>query len=89
MKDIYIVFDNIDDLNLLEDAIDSNYFLHYWNINKHNDRSKAFKFKGEWGAKQNPFVLISENDKVIKAYYSETGDNAVKQFINDYESTSI
>ena len=89
MKDIYIVFDNIDDLNLLEDTIDSNYFLHYWNINKHNDRSKAFKLKGEWGAKQNPFILVSENDIVIKAYYSETGDNAVKQFINDYESTSI
>ena len=89
MIDLYLVFDNLEDLKAIEDTIDNNYYLHYWNINKHHDRSKAFKLKGEWSARQNPFILLSINDNVIKAYYSEIGESAVKQFIKDYESKSI
>lgn len=89
MIDLYLIYDNSEDLQKIEDTINSNYYLHHLNINKHNDRSKAFKFKGEWSAKLDPFILLSENDKIIKAYYSETGESAVNQFIKDYESKSI
>ena len=84
MIDIYLVFDDINDLNRLEEIINENFYLHYLNINKQHDRSKAFKFKGEWSARQNPFILLEEKGKVIKAYYSEIGENAVTQFIKDY-----
>lgn len=84
MIDIYLVFDDINDLNRLEEIINENFYLHYLNINNHHDRSKAFKFKGEWSARQNPFILLKEKGKVIKAYYSEVGENAVTQFIKDY-----
>lgn len=85
MIDLYLVFDDIDDLNRIESTIDSKFYLNYLNINKHHDRSKAFKLKGEWSAKLNPFILLKENDKVLKAYYSEIGESAVTQFIKDYE----
>lgn len=84
MIDLYLVFDDINDLNKVEEVINSNFYLHYLNINKHNDRSKAFKFKGEWSARLNPFILLEEKGKVIKAYYSEIGESAVAQFIKDY-----
>lgn len=84
MIDLYLVFDDINDLNKVEEAINDNFYLHYLNINKHNDRIKAFKFKGEWSARQNPFILLEEKGKVLKAYYSEVGENAVTQFIKDY-----
>lgn len=85
MIDLYLVFDNINDLNKLEEIInDKNFYLHYLDVNNHYDRSKAFKFKGEWSARQNPFILLEEKGKVLKAYYSEIGENAVTQFIKDY-----
>ena len=85
MIDIYLVFDDQKDLEKLESVVDNNYYIHYLNINKHHDRSKAFKLKGEWSARKNPFVLLSKKDNVIKAYYSETGMNAVDQFILDLQ----
>lgn len=84
MIDIYLVFDDVNDLNRLEEIINEDFYLHYLNINKHHDRNKAFKFKGEWSARQNPFILLEEKGKVLKAYYSEVGENAVTQFIKDY-----
>ena len=84
MIDLYLVFYNINDLNKIEEVINDNFYLHYLNINKHNDKSKAFKLKGEWSARLNPFILLEEKGKVLKAYYSEIGENAVTQFIKDY-----
>ena len=86
MIDLYLVFDNINDLNKILPIITDKFYLHSYNINKHLDRSKAFKFKGEWSARLNPFILLEEKGKVLKAYYSETGENAVTQFIKDYEN---
>lgn len=84
MIDLYLVFDDINDLNKIEEVINDNFYLHYLNINKYNNKSKAFKLKGEWSARLNPFILLEEKGKVLKAYYSEIGENAVTQFIKDY-----
>lgn len=34
-------------------------------------KKEAWKLKNYWGAKLDPFALISEEDKPIKAFYSE------------------
>ena len=56
--------------------------------NLFKERKKAFKLKGEFSARKNPFgVLLNEENKVIKAFYSEanecTFDNII-QTLNNY-----
>lgn len=82
MIDIYIVHDT----PIVEDVIWSipttlEPFIHFMDIGSKKDKSKAFKFKQEWGARQNPFCVIEKDGKAIKAFYTETGDNAINQLI--------
>ena len=51
--------------------------------NKLRERSKAFKTKGGWSARQNPFAIAFDNEnQPIKVFYSEanqcTVDNITK-----------
>ena len=57
--------------------------IEFYNINT-KDGKKGYKIKGEWGARKNPFVLLEDNGKPIKAFYSENDweDNAIIQLIN-------
>lgn len=50
-----------------------------------NSKKKAFQLKSYWGAKLDPFAIVFEDDKPIKAFYSETGEdviNNLKNFLN-------
>lgn len=55
--------------------------IEFFNMNTVDGKKKGFKVKNEWAAKANPFVLIEDNGKAIKAFYSETGDTAINQFL--------
>ena len=82
MIDVYIVHDNPD----IEDIVwripleSEQPFIHFLDVIK--DKSKAFKLKQEWGARKNPFCLLERDGKVEKAFYSETGEDAISQMIN-------
>jgi hypothetical protein len=82
MIDIYVVHSNPN----VEDIIwsvptEAQPFFHFLDIDSKKDRSKAFKFKQEWGARKNPFCLLEKDGKAIKAFYTETGDDAIEQLI--------
>ena len=83
MIDIYIVHDtsNIEDI-IWAIPTEIEPFIHFLDINSKKDRSKAFKFKQTWGARKNPFCLMEKDGKPMKAFYTETGDDAIKQLIN-------
>lgn len=83
MIDIYIVHNNPE---IIEDIWEAVYpvdpFIHILDIGSILDRSKAFKLKQEWGARQDPFCVLEEDGKVIKCFYTETGEDAIVQLIN-------
>lgn len=83
MIDIYIVHDssNIEDV-IWTIPTEIEPFIHFLDINSKKDRSKAFKFKQHWGARKNPFCLMEKDGKPVKAFYSESGDDAITQLIN-------
>ena len=87
MLDVYIVSENLgDELEVLKNS-NKNFYIHFLDITSKNDRSKAYKLKGAWGARMNPFICINDGDKTIKCFYSETGEDVYKQllkFINSY-----
>lgn len=81
MLDVYIVYDNEADLKLLEDNTTG--FIHSFDMNYYSDKKKGYKLKGAWGAKLNPFILVEKDGHPIKCYYTESGTNAVKLYIDE------
>ena len=87
MIDIYIVHNNPEIVNdIWEASYPKDPFVHILDIGSLKERSKAFKLKQEWGARKDPFCLIEEDGKAVKAFYSETGDDAIIQLINFMKS---
>lgn len=77
-----IVYDNKRDRELL-DLIDSKFpiFIQYIDSNTKNGKKEAYSIKSHWGAKLNPFVVIQDDEKIFKVFYSEKS-NAVNQLIS-------
>ena len=72
-------------LNLIDSKLPI--FINYIDYNNVKGRKKAHKIKSHWGAVKNPFILLSEEDKIIKVFYSEK-DNAIQQFIKYLNDSS-
>ena len=78
-----IVYDNKKDkelLNLVNSKVPI--FIKYIDFNTVEGRKEAYQIKSHWSAKMNPFVVIQEEEKIIKVFYTESGKNAVQQLIN-------
>lgn len=56
-------------------------FVEYINSNTKEGKKKAFQIKSYWGAKKDPFIILKEDEKIIKVFYSEE-NNAIQQFVN-------
>ena len=82
MIDIYIVHDNPNVEGIIWNTpLEVEPFFHFLDIGSKKDMSKAYKFKQIWGARKNPFCLIEEDGKAVKAFYTETGDDAIEQML--------
>ena len=77
-----VVYENQKDRELLN-MVNSKFpiFIHYIDFNTVEGRKEAYKIKSHWGAKKNPFVVLTEGDNVVDVFYSEK-DNAINQLIN-------
>ena len=51
-------------------------------------KKEGWAVKSHWGAKLDPFILIEDNGKVTKAFYSEAG-NAVEDFLKYIQNEDI
>ena len=54
------------------------------------DRKKAFSIKSSWSTRQTPFVIL-ENEKPIKAFYSDNNEctlSNIISFINERSKNS-
>ena len=80
--EIKIVYNDKKDKEFL-DLIDSKvpYFVEYINCNE--SPKEAYKLKSHWCAIKNPFAIITDEDKIVKVFYSDAkGSNAIQQLIN-------
>ena len=78
-----VIYENKKDREFL-DLIDSKIpiFIRYIDYNTIEGRKEAYKVKSHWAARMNPFVVVQEDEEIIKVFYSESGKNAVQQLIN-------
>lgn len=81
---VKVVYDNIKDRELMElIEFPTPYFIEYVDTNTRTGLNESYKIKGQFGARNNPFVVLyDDEDKFVKCFWSENG-NAVQQFIND------
>lgn len=45
------------------------------------DMKKAQTLKSHWAARLDPFIVVEKNNKVIKAFYSESKDDVIESLI--------
>lgn len=80
---IKIVYDNNKDKELIElYEFSIPFFMEYIDTRTKDGKKEAYRIKSEYGARKNPFVVITDDkDKFIQCFWSESG-NAVQQLIN-------
>lgn len=82
MIDIFIVYnDSSVERRIKEANINSLPFIHFIDERTLKGKKEAFKLKSFWGAKITPFAIILEDDKAIKAFYSETDNDIIESLI--------
>jgi len=75
---IFITYDEDDQIKELTNYSD----IQLIDSRTKKGKKEAWKLKSHWGAKIDPFVLVTNNENVpIKAFYSEAG-NSIFNLIN-------
>lgn len=84
ITDVYLVYNDDSQLRKIGGTytLKVSPFFHFIDDRTLNGRKEAFKLKGSWGAKLTPFALCTDGEKAIKAFYSETGTDIIKELIN-------
>lgn len=80
--DIYLVYNDDSQLEIVKNAeLKPNLYFHFIDERTRKGLKEAWKIKGGLSAKKSPFAAIYENDKPIKAFYSEADNNIIKSLI--------
>ncbi len=74
--DILVVY-NSDNQNLEFDSPN----IRLIDLNTSKGKKEGWKLKNYYGARQDPFAVILDNKKTIKAFYSEA-ENVVESLVN-------
>lgn len=71
--DVFITYSNESQLEKVKEIKDPS--LTFYFINSLKDKRKARMLKSHWGASRDPFILITDNNTPVKAFYTEAGDS--------------
>lgn len=82
VTDVYLVYNNDSQIRRLEDTFKVSPFFHFIDDRTRQGKKNSWKIKGGFGAKLTPFAVIYEDEKPIKAFYSETGEDVIKSLID-------
>lgn len=84
ITDVYVVYDNIEQVNRIGGTytLKESPIFHFLDSKSNKFKKEAWALKSHWAAKQDPFALVMDGDKAIKAFYSETGEGVIQSLIN-------
>ena len=81
ITDVYVVSNDPDISNKINGSFPGNPFFHFYDIGSMKDRSAAYKLKGQFGARLDPFAVVFSKDKAVKAFYTEADDHVIESLI--------
>lgn len=85
ITDVYVVYDRdehvkrIEGVFSLEETAPS---FHLIDVRSNKTKKDAWSLKNHWAAKLDPFAIVMNGDKAIKAFYSETGEDVIGSLLN-------
>lgn len=86
MIDVKFVYSNpTDAIDFITADYKGDFFIETIDEGSRKEKKKAYALKSEWGAKETPFAVVMDGDKVIKAFYSEAGNviEDLTKYLND------
>lgn len=83
ITDVFVIYNNDDQINRIKgETFKVSPFFTFIDERKYKSRKEAYKIKNHWAAFATPFAICMNNDKPIKAFYSETGTDIIAELIN-------
>lgn len=79
---IFIVYNNdLQVQRIKETQFKESLYLQFIDSRTRKGKNAAWKLKNEFGARLDPFIVIYDNDKPIKAFYTEADVDVVESLI--------
>lgn len=80
ITDIFIVCSDKEQLKKVEDTTNVTSTFHFIDSLSKKGKKEAWALKNYWGAKLDPFAIVMNRDKPVKAFYSES-ENVIDNLI--------
>lgn len=84
MTDIIVVYSNKSQLDRIGDTSKYTPIFHFVDSLAKKSKKEAWRIKSYYGAKLDPFAVILDDEKPIKAFYTEAEDviNSLIKYLN-------
>lgn len=84
--DIHIVYNEDSQKERIEEAFKESPFSFTFIDVRGKSKKDAWAVKNKWAAKLDPFAIVYNEDRAVKAFYSETGEDIINSLINFLKS---
>lgn len=81
MINVYITGDNKKEIESKLLTSKADFFITFYDEKTRQGKSLAYKLKTSWSAYASPFAIVYDNDKPLKAFYSETDSDIINSLI--------
>ncbi len=90
MTDVFVVYNNEEQLNRIGDTSKYTLIFHFIDAMAKKGKKEAYRLKSHYAARLDPFAVILDKNKPIKAFYSEAEDviDSLIKYLNNNESKS-
>lgn len=84
ITDVYVVYNDVEQIKRIGNtyALRVSPVFHFIDSQSNKTKKEAWALKSHWAAKEDPFALVMDGEKAIKAFYSETGEDVIESLIN-------
>ena len=84
ITDVYLVCSDSLQKEQVRDSVKKSLTFHFLNPLSKEERKEALALKSYWAARLDPFAIVMDGDKPVKAFYSEANDviNDLIEYLN-------
>lgn len=84
ITDVYVVYNDENQVKRIGGAytLKVSPIFHFMDSQANKTKKEAWALKSHWAAKEDPFAIVMDGEKAVKAFYSETGEDVIQSLIN-------
>lgn len=77
----YVVYNDDETINKIGDALKVSPIFHFIDYRTKKGKKDAWKIMNYVAAREVPFAIVYDDDKIVKAFYTEADNNIIKSLI--------